>query len=962
MPAPHITAEQLIQHQDWLYRMVRQLVRDDFTADDMVQATMAEALADETAGTSNLRGWLGTTARRLTAQHWRSSSRRQHREGKTALRDEVALNYSSELSELFDIANRALYDLPEEERVAVMLRHMQGLKSSSIAKEMEIPLEKVYRHTENGTRKLRQRLEGRYGADWRSSCLAILAFRPGKAGTGMLTALTTAAACFTLLLGGFWSLDLLPEGRSDAHSDDGYQASIAGGGEEVGQGDFEGASPSRTDLVAPVRQSEELSVRVLSPEGRPVRQARVFLEWGRLSLESRDGLTDEDGIVSLPHPPDLTQAMLSGGSLGLFGRTIEIDPSTLSDTLEYSLVEGTQRVGFHAPHSREGDVLEVIGGSDFGAFRIWRAYCVTDEQGRAELLVPANGRYMVRAEQATPQWSSPSFYVGVPELTGSILVPFDLPRSCSLVAQDAGRDTVLDEAIFTTNPFTPDSRTRRKLPSDRGFLDLTSDLPDFTKESIRVGAEGYQDMIVQMTARYGDTTPVPLQRLEWVPARVTLGDPARRISTLVLKDSIGRMKIPLAEGSSPILWQHGQEMNLELDEHGSFLLPRTVEPQWATFRLRGEDDLGQVWISGRLGREERYVVDPHFVLHREAMGETTVHLSGAHAPSTGHEFAFSSVTQSNGWDRPIEPDENGFVHAQTLDGEQIQVKYFGPGLTWTVRPQLPAGAPEGHFVSHLPAGDATLAGSLYGPRGLPLPDGTPIVALYLGPAPVMGPGASEDAVLEYHGRVEGGRLVLEDCPSGEYLIELNFRGASSTWEVSTYEDFELNFPSLHILTNWVQDAETGEGVQASLYDTSVLLETGFPNLIGRTDDTSGFHSHAFLEHFDRSHLLCAAHGYEPFLVGHLLSDRIEVVRLTPGRSVFTAFEELGIDAVTGNSWICDAWGTAQDPRQPLIRSNQDWLRNDHAPKEAFTLLEVDATGTTTGRAIRVHEDGRFEVL
>ena len=72
-------SEELLQHAGWLRALAASLVADPATADDLVQETLATAV-DRPPRRDSARAWLGRVLRNAAAQHFRSDSRRLHRE------------------------------------------------------------------------------------------------------------------------------------------------------------------------------------------------------------------------------------------------------------------------------------------------------------------------------------------------------------------------------------------------------------------------------------------------------------------------------------------------------------------------------------------------------------------------------------------------------------------------------------------------------------------------------------------------------------------------------------------------------------------------------------------------------------------------------------------------------------------------------------------------------------------
>ena len=80
-----IAPEKLLAHSGWVQALARQLVRDESTADDLVQDTWLAALRRPPRRSGPLRGWLSTVLRNRARETHRRESRRVRRETEAAL-------------------------------------------------------------------------------------------------------------------------------------------------------------------------------------------------------------------------------------------------------------------------------------------------------------------------------------------------------------------------------------------------------------------------------------------------------------------------------------------------------------------------------------------------------------------------------------------------------------------------------------------------------------------------------------------------------------------------------------------------------------------------------------------------------------------------------------------------------------------------------------------------------------
>jgi RNA polymerase sigma-70 factor, ECF subfamily len=161
--------DEVVDHLDVLYRVARRLTRQTQDAEDLVQETIARALARRAQfhpGT-NLRAWLLTIERSLFVDAYR----RARRGPLTQSLDEVeeGLLYGKGGMVPSPSAESALWQewmgqdlvaaletLPEHYRVAVLLGDVEGLSYAEMAQWMDCPLGTVMSRLHRGRRLLRR--------------------------------------------------------------------------------------------------------------------------------------------------------------------------------------------------------------------------------------------------------------------------------------------------------------------------------------------------------------------------------------------------------------------------------------------------------------------------------------------------------------------------------------------------------------------------------------------------------------------------------------------------------------------------------------------------------------------------------------------------------------------------------------------------------------------------------------
>jgi RNA polymerase sigma-70 factor (ECF subfamily) len=169
------TDEEALEHIDALYRTALRLTRNPADAEDLVQETYLRAFRfrDRFLAGSNLRAWLFKILSNAAISRFRHLS---HETGDRSL-DEMgefdlhahsvdgggALRESAEeeaLSQILDVdVRRALEELPEQFRLALLLSDVEGFSYKEIADVLDVPLGTVMSRLFRGRRMLRAKLE-----------------------------------------------------------------------------------------------------------------------------------------------------------------------------------------------------------------------------------------------------------------------------------------------------------------------------------------------------------------------------------------------------------------------------------------------------------------------------------------------------------------------------------------------------------------------------------------------------------------------------------------------------------------------------------------------------------------------------------------------------------------------------------------------------------------------------------
>ena len=151
-----------------LRRYARTLMRDTSRADDLVQATLARAIAKQhlwQRGT-NLRAWLFTIMHNQNV----NEVRRSVREGVTVdINEETTLTVRSNAEPSLQLRDleRAICKLPDEQRSVILLVGLEGMRYDEVAAILGVPIGTVRSRLSRGRDNLR-RLMDMDDADGRS--------------------------------------------------------------------------------------------------------------------------------------------------------------------------------------------------------------------------------------------------------------------------------------------------------------------------------------------------------------------------------------------------------------------------------------------------------------------------------------------------------------------------------------------------------------------------------------------------------------------------------------------------------------------------------------------------------------------------------------------------------------------------------------------------------------------------
>jgi RNA polymerase sigma factor (sigma-70 family) len=224
---PSLPHASLIEQQAFLRRLARSLVADAHRAEDLAQDATLAALENAPSNASSLRGWLARVMRNRAINLGQSEERRRARE-QAAVHREPSRS-PDELEAHFQVQRRvmeAVDRLDEPYRTAILLRYYRDLTPTAIAAQLGVPVATVKSRLARALAQLREQLddgETRGTHAWVAVLTAGLgelhrpaaatALAAGGVAMGVKIALSAAAGCGALVLGGWWLLR--PEATPD---------------------------------------------------------------------------------------------------------------------------------------------------------------------------------------------------------------------------------------------------------------------------------------------------------------------------------------------------------------------------------------------------------------------------------------------------------------------------------------------------------------------------------------------------------------------------------------------------------------------------------------------------------------------------------------------------------------------------------------------------------------------------
>ncbi|TAJ04026.1 MAG: sigma-70 family RNA polymerase sigma factor, partial [Planctomycetota bacterium] len=307
----------LVAQREFVRRLARSLLRDDFAADDVAQDVMLTALERPQRDVRSLRGFLATLTRRRVANARRSELRRAEHEARTA---RAAESDESEMRRSLETAQAVAAEvlaLDEPYRGVLLLLYLQGESPAAIAARRGTTPATVRSQHKRALELLRERLDRRHGGKrdaWGMALLGCVA-RPEPI---VPTAGAVAAAAVILVAGGVgwfaWSGHASREPAAPA-----LAASLDARAEPVLHvAALESADAAPAEFAAPTRQQAVAPPFDFDLDTRSAAQLFDLAAAAQSVLRTRLFGTPADVVALAPPPP----SGVRGGVARLLERTV----------------------------------------------------------------------------------------------------------------------------------------------------------------------------------------------------------------------------------------------------------------------------------------------------------------------------------------------------------------------------------------------------------------------------------------------------------------------------------------------------------------------------------------------------------------------------------------------------------------------------------------------------------------
>lgn len=177
--SPQLSSDALLQHEAFVLRLARSLVRDEATAQDVAQEVWMNALETPPPAES-VRGWLARVVRNRASDARTAARRRMQREELAANAESFEPDRSaSEQLELQHGVVAAVLALHEPYRSVVIATYFEGLAPAEVARRRGVPAATVRSQLSRALEQLRVKLDREHGdrRAWSAALLGMLELR-----------------------------------------------------------------------------------------------------------------------------------------------------------------------------------------------------------------------------------------------------------------------------------------------------------------------------------------------------------------------------------------------------------------------------------------------------------------------------------------------------------------------------------------------------------------------------------------------------------------------------------------------------------------------------------------------------------------------------------------------------------------------------------------------------------------
>lgn len=218
------SVEEILAHADWVRRLALGLVGNEAGADDLTQEALMRAIERPPVAGSSVKAWFARVVRNLAIDQGRKRQRRVAREWKVVegkagpcAGDEPKVAQPSDIQarlEMQEQLAQAVRELPEPYRTTTVMYYFDQLGTEEIAARLGLQSSTVRNQLSRARARLRDRLERRFGADWKAMCIALF-LRPSSQPVppppppGVPAGLAGAMAAGVLLVGAWMAASAL---------------------------------------------------------------------------------------------------------------------------------------------------------------------------------------------------------------------------------------------------------------------------------------------------------------------------------------------------------------------------------------------------------------------------------------------------------------------------------------------------------------------------------------------------------------------------------------------------------------------------------------------------------------------------------------------------------------------------------------------------------------------------------